>query len=513
MRRTCLGCAGIAIGMLAAALDGSALARDFVLTIGGGYSPLGNQASIERNANFFRELVAERLPEARHDILFSDGNSPGRDVQYRAAPGSIPRSWRLLAQVFQQEKNWGMRYRSHAVPGVRGAATLENLSAWFKDVAQAAAAGDRVLIYATAHGGGSTNKSDPQDTTLYLWNSQKLSAKDFEGYLSTLKPGVNVVLVMTQCHAGGFASAALDGPPMEMATLDGGGLRCGFFSTSFDRPAAGCTPDVDGDNEHEYSSYFWAALRGRSRDGEPLPPVDYDGDGRTSLAEAHTFAVIHAQSIDIPLRTSEAYLKRIASFGASSLVGPFSIHMPYERIRERADAGQLAALDSLSAELQLASVDRGREVLEVAARAIESRDQCDAQLKALAPQYERACKSIRAALVNRWPELANPWSAEVAELVADEGEVIADAIEAHRDFADLRTLQTERKRLADERWTHDRRYAKSQRLLRLLEDVAIAGNLQTGGSSEHWQRYVHLVALENQSLLPTMSNPAAAEIR
>lgn len=513
MRCTRLGCAAIAVGLLAAALVSSAVARDFVLTLGGGYSPLGNQASIERNVNNFRELVTERLPQARHDILFSDGNAPGRDVQYRAAPGSIPRSWRLLAQVFQQEKNWGMRYRSHAVPGVRGAATVENLSAWFKDVAQTATSGDRVLIYAAAHGGVSADKANPQDTTLYLWNSQRLSAKDFEGYLSALKPGVNVVLVMTQCHAGGFAGAALDAPSTNESSPSGGGLRCGFFSTSFDRPAAGCTPDVDGDDEHEYGSYFWAALRGRSREGQPMPLVDYDGDGSTSLAEAHTFAVIHAASIDIPLRTSEAYLKRVAPFGASSLVGPFSIHMPFGRLRETADAGQAAALDSLSAELQLGSVDRGREALDVARRAVESRDRCDAQLKETTPGYERACKAIRASIVGRWPELANPWSADVAATLADEGEAIADAIEAHREYPALQALRTQRTQLTDERWAHDRRYAKSQRLLRLLESAAIAGNLQTGGSTEQWQRYLQLVALENQALLPTMSRSAAAELR
>jgi hypothetical protein len=507
MRRYWLTCAGIAVGVFSS-LTTSALARDFVLTIGGGYSPLGNQVSIERNANYFRELVAERLPDARHDILFSDGKSLGRDVQYRAAEGSIPRSWNLLAQVFQQEKNWGMQYRNHAIPGVRGAATIENVAKWFKDVGQTAMAGDRVVIYATTHGGSSTNMKDPEDTALYLWNSQRLSVKDFEGYLSTLKPGVNVVLVMTQCHAGGFANAALDGP-----TMMGGSVRCGFFSTTFDRPAAGCSPDVDGDNEHEYSSYFWAALLGRGRDGRPLPVVDYDGDGGTSLAEAHTFAVINAESIDIPLRTSEAYLRRIAPSGASSIVGPYSIHMPYERLRDSADAAQLAAIESLSAELRLIGIDRGRESLDAAAQAAANRERADEALKETAGDYQRLCKNVRVSLVTRWPELANPWSAQVAEVVDEEGDAIVQAIEAHGDFAALQRLAARQKRLTDERWEHDRRYAKASRLARTLEDVAIVGNLRTSAPSEQWQRFEQLVAIENQKLLPTMSNRPAPELR
>ncbi|MEX2186722.1 MAG: hypothetical protein WD875_08010 [Pirellulales bacterium] len=509
MRCLWLRRAGVATFLSLASLASSGQARDFVLTIGGGYSPLGNQASIERNAIYFGELIAERLPGARHDILFSDGNSPGRDVQYRAAEGTISRSWSLLAQVFQQEKNWGMRYRSHQVPGVRGAATRENLSTWFRDIAEAATDGDRVLIYAAAHGGVSADKNNPQDTALYLWNSQRLTAKEFAAYLDTIKPSVKVVVVMAQCHAGGFANAALDGITMPDGSVS---PRCGFFATTFDRPAAGCTPDVEGDNEHEYSSYFWAALRGRGRDGQPMPVVDYDGDGGTSLAEAHTFAVIQAQSIDIPLRTSEAFLQRIAPSGASNLVGPFSIHMPYDRLRETADPAQLAALDSLSSQLQLMGADRGGEVLDLAARAVEDRRSSDELLKETAAEYQKLCQNIRTSLVTRWPELANPWNAQLAAVIDDEGKAIVQLIERHRDYAAFVALREKRQQLLDNRWRHDRLFAKSQRLLRVLEDVAVVGNLRLNGPSEPWRRYQELVALENQPLLPA-SMPAAADIR
>jgi hypothetical protein len=254
-------------------------------------------------------------------------------------------------------------------------------------------------------------------------------------------------------------------------------------------------------------------LRGRGRGGEPIPVVDYDGDGQTSLAEAHTFAVIHAQSIDIPLRTSEVYLKRIVPFGASSLVGPFSIHMPFERLRESATPAQVAALEALSSDLRLVGIDRGQETLDVSAKAIENRDRCDSELRKSAPKYFEYCQSIRVALVNRWPELANPWSAQLAEIVDKDGTEITRTIEAHPSFAALRAIQAERKRLTDERWERDRQYAKSQRLLRLLEEVAVVGNLRTNAPDEQWQRYVQLVALENQTLLPTMSSRAATEIR
>ncbi|HCQ39674.1 MAG TPA: hypothetical protein DIV39_11010, partial [Verrucomicrobiales bacterium] len=46
---------------LALAAIGNLSARDHVLTIGGGYSPSGNQVSLERNVIFFEKLRAEKL--------------------------------------------------------------------------------------------------------------------------------------------------------------------------------------------------------------------------------------------------------------------------------------------------------------------------------------------------------------------------------------------------------------------------------------------------------------------
>jgi hypothetical protein len=505
----------ITAALVAAAFSSPCSARDYVLTVGGGYSPLGNQVSIERNVLFFRDLVAQRLPGAQHDILFSDGDSPGRDVQYRPAATAMTPTWELLGQVFQQEKNLGMRYRTHQIPGVRGAATRENLASWFADIARTAVSGDRVFVYATAHGGAAKDKSKPRDTALVLWNSQRLAASEFAKHLDQFRPGVQVVLVFAHCYAGGFADAVLD---RNDAGPDALASRCGFFATSFDRPAAGCAPEIEGDSEHEYSSYFWAALLGRSRDGAKIAPVDYDGDGLTSLFEAHTFAVIHAESIDIPLTTSQAFLRRVAPSGAASLVGPFSIHMPIEKLRQAAEPVRRAAIDALSAQLHLLDVDRGSELLDLSARAAQARADADERLKLSAAPYQQTCQEVRVALVSRWPELANPWNAEVAELVRDEGDAIAKAIESHPAYGRLQSLRTERQRVSDERWEYDRLYAKCQRLLWLLDDVAIAGNLRLNGPQEQWRRYEHLVAMENTTLIASTrriapSEPALPDIR
>ena len=67
---------------LAISVCGDARAADYVLTIGGGYSPSGNQASLENNVLYFQRVLEEsKLDVAGNDIYFSDGTADGRDLQ------------------------------------------------------------------------------------------------------------------------------------------------------------------------------------------------------------------------------------------------------------------------------------------------------------------------------------------------------------------------------------------------------------------------------------------------
>src|SRR5262245_57254886 len=89
----------------------AASAGDHILTIGGGYAPSGNQVSLEKNVIFFRQVLAElKLDHVPHDVLFSDGDSPGRDVQYFDPSESVPRVNQLLARVFGDEKHLEHHY-------------------------------------------------------------------------------------------------------------------------------------------------------------------------------------------------------------------------------------------------------------------------------------------------------------------------------------------------------------------------------------------------------------------
>jgi hypothetical protein len=75
-------------------------------------------------------------------------------------------------------------------------------------------------------------------------------------------------------------------------------------------PSVGCTPEVNEADYRDYSSSFFAGLSGRNRVGQPVASADYNRDGRVSFSEAHAFAKVDEQTIDLPISTSEAWLRK-----------------------------------------------------------------------------------------------------------------------------------------------------------------------------------------------------------
>src|SRR3954447_20239671 len=275
-------------------LPSGAAARDFFLTIGGGHSRDSNQASLEKNVLFYQQLLKEQnVPAAQQSFYFASGVASNKDVQAIDA-GSLPKANRLMAEFFGTQRDLGLHYRASEVPGVRGATTRENIQNWFAGVGSTLKSGDRLILYVTAHGEKSEDAENPYETSIMLWNDEKLTVSEFVALLDSLPEGVSVVAVMVQCYTGGFARMIFDkaDPKNGLAKQN----RCGFFATVHDREAAGCTPDVDESTYVEYSTYFWEALAGHTRTGKAITAPDYDGDGHVSFAEAHAYTVLNADT-------------------------------------------------------------------------------------------------------------------------------------------------------------------------------------------------------------------------
>ena len=232
----------------------NAEARDFVLTIGGGYSPSGNQASLERNVLFFRRVVADSgLKPERSDTFFSDGDSDKKDLQVIDVE-TVPKPNRLMAEFFGSRTDLGLSYRNHQIPAVRSSCNPEAVREWFAEVGKEIVDGDRLLIYVTAHGQRSRDRDRPYNTSIAMWNNSSMLMRDFARQLDQLPDQIEVVMVMVQCYTGGFSHVMYRGGDPKNGLSPQ--RRVGFYATVHDRPAAGCTPEADEASYAEYSTYF-----------------------------------------------------------------------------------------------------------------------------------------------------------------------------------------------------------------------------------------------------------------
>jgi hypothetical protein len=548
-----------------------AAAKDYFLTIGGGNSPTGNQVSLEKNVQFLRSVLAEKRPDQpRHDVYFADGDDAHYDVHYRDPEflKNCPPARRMLAELFGDPDSMDFVYRNHEVADVAGPANLSLLEARFRELAQELRPGDRLVVYATGHGGPAATagrggrrrgavtrgRTNPYNTTLYLWDDQRIAASDFAAWLDRFPRDVTVMLVMVQCHSGGYSHTIF-----EQATANLGiapHARCGFFSQVYDRAAAGCTPDVDEADYQEYSSFFWAALAGHTRTGAAVSGVDYDQSGEISFAEAHAYAVLASDTIDIPVRTSEALLyelSRAAGSSAGSVPGdsgrrgrggrgrgapptrgpidtdgrtetpdgaageqptegaviPAASQVPADLRRvagpiadlaTRARPEQRAILLQLPFRLGLpatASVEDVRQRLSEVERAIT---EANSRLVALSRRRAAALAIAQDDVRRIWPELHSDYAPLAMALANERAEEFVTRVSALDSYRDLSQIRAEVERASQERLDAERSEAKLQRLLRICECVVLAENLPKVAPPEIVARYEQLLALESGTL-------------
>lgn len=523
---------------------GSATAADYFLTIGGGYSPTGNQISLEKNVLLYKTLLKERYPDGvAHDILFADGDDPGRDLQYSIPEDDLPRANLLLARIFQQTRYLGLRYRSHDIPNLRGASNRKNLTDWFDAVGSTLTDGDRLILYVTAHGGRSGDKKAPMNTTLYLWNGEKIQMQELAAELQKIPETVPVISVMVQCYSGGFANIVFENGDADAGVAAGN--HVGFFATVHDRPAAGCTSDINEENYHEYSSYFWSAIRGLTRTDEPIDRPDYNEDGVVSFAEAHAYALLTSPTIDISVKTSDAFLRKYSRLGpakeaedasktektdktpqenaagqaqgdagpatpanegqppesetAPQLLRPES---DFSTLRESVSPIDQAVLTGLSEQLKLTAENRAEAARELGERLNKEKKGLDGKIRQQNGRVRGFASTLSKAVKLRWPELANPWDPRVSEILRDESAAIVEFIERHEKYGEFEAARQELETLKTQRFDLDRKWVKTQRLLRALENAALEANLPDVATPEILTRYRELRAVEAGTLGP-----------
>lgn len=498
-------------------LSRSACATDYFLTIGGGYSKLGNQASLEANVVFFQQLLADKHRKSRrHDIFFADGNDPDADLQVLAdkpvksdAPATD-----LLAALHRRRSGVSVTYRDHKVTQIAGPLDPKLIRDNLEALAKAARSGDRLLIYVTAHGSEGA-KDDHFNTTIDCWNNRKITAREFTTWLEQLPVEMPIVMVMAQCYCGGFAHSIFEG--LDETKGLSSRLRAGFFAQQHDLPAAGCRPDIEHDEE--FSSYFWGALAGHTRNGAPIVGCDIDNNGSVSFAEAYAYAVIAGDTVDIPLRTSEVLLRTYSRLTAEkSGAAPNAA----DAKAESADSvehgiNEPPKLVTMTGKLEAFVTKNDLISSHIVAQlskklGLSLQDDVTAVMKAYDDSRGRpqtrgrnrqgsGRRDLLKEVGGKWPELADERKWFDSPLLKSENQeqLLSDLkqLPSWKAFDERRQQMEAADKSADQR---ELRNVKLRRLIRAMEVVVLEKNLPSVAKPEIVERYRKLKSLEESHL-------------
>lgn len=491
-------------------------AADYFLTIGGGYAREGNQASLEANVRFLQEILIEEYPSPpSHMIYFADGEDDGKDLQVAVKRPSVTAK-QLVSRLHRSRTRSSnpVTYRDHQVAGIAGSTSPQNIRDGVKELALRVGAGDRLFVYVTAHGSSAKGKNK-HNTTINCWGRKAISAEQFTQMLDGLPEDVPVVMVMAQCYCGGFAHVIFDDANADERLSKH--LRTGFFAQQHNLPAAGCRPDIE--NDEEYSSFFWGALVGRSRNGKTKSDIDLDGDHIVSLAEAHAHAVLASNTIDIPLRASESLLRHysrmrraddppkyqrdeIPDVQSSDRMIELLEHVPgtLEEFASTARPDVQALIMGLTDRL---GISLESSLGEVVAAYQAQRNTFHSARRDYRRSWRRrsGTSKLRDEVFEAFPDLADKENWHKSELFSeDQRDGLLEDIKAMDSFAAYEQSLQKRRDLAQASEDSELDYIKHRRLVETLVSVSLANNLSLFASDRIVDRYVDMVSMEETGL-------------
>ena len=302
------------------------------LIVGGGPNPRNNQVAIESNVRYVGRLLSD---SSTYRVLFTDGRRDSPNVQFRAP-------------------NRTLAYRAPDLPRLDGRADLPSVVAELTAAASEARTRPQsdVFLYFTGHG-------SPDRRTAYannwfdLWGGGRFTVADLARSLEAFPAATLITVVMVQCFSGAFGNVLFEKGDPKGALIEQ--RIAGFFAAVPERVAAGCTPAINEAEYRDFTSYFFAALTGQDRMGRPVTGADYNQDRRVGLNEAFAWTLLHDDSIDTPVCTSDMFLRRFVTIADEEISS-----QSFKTLRSWASPAQQAALDGLSTMLRLSGDDRLR---------------------------------------------------------------------------------------------------------------------------------------------------------
>jgi len=361
--------------------------------------------------------------------------------------------------------------------------------------------------------------------------------------LDKLPKDMPVTLVMVQCYSGGYANVIFkDGDPKKGMSDH---ARAGFFATVQDRVAAGCTPDIQEKNYKEYSTSFWEALCGESRIGDPVEKPDFDGDNRTSYAEAHAHVILTSDTIDVPIKTSGAFLRKFSKSAQPKPEKPekksdgnatvtkaceeeikseegekpeeepeakkehekeskedwLTVESNFDKILKIASPIDRAVLEGLSKQLGLKGGNRAKSARDLTKKLEDGRKAFAEKKKKSDEERKRIKTKLSGQIRKRWPEVSNPYHPTVRRLLrSKDSKELLELVKRDGEWGKYKKAKGESAGLEKKRFELERKKVKCMRFQRVLENVVLEANLPLVADEKTLKRYEELCELEAGTL-------------
>ena len=371
------------------------------IIVGGGPSAKYDQAAIESNVRYVQSLLPAGSLFA---TLFTDGDKKAATVLFSDTT-PIPVELQLLDLIMDnEEEESAFHYRTpHLLSGPDGPAALSAINSTVNrldDVYLQEKSPVPLLLYFTGH--GSPDRPDYKNNQFDLWQEgPNLTVNQLRKVFQTIPNNVPITLVMVQCFSGAFADLLFDGSGANKTVISRD--FAGFFASLPDHVAAGCTSAVDESNYHDFTSYFFAALSRHDRIGRQVSGADYNHDGKVDMEEAFCYTLIHDDSIDTPVCTSDLFLRKYVTVPDAQI-----IRNPWKDVISWVDPAQKAALIDLSSQLNLTGDDRASKVYDKLTTEPSRKNITDIwNLKSRLKGMIGNCKEL---LIRRFPELVSKGS-------------------------------------------------------------------------------------------------------
>jgi hypothetical protein len=297
-----------------------------VLAINGGGDRQDNFASHLAHLRQLTEvLTAAGVVRERITVLSGDGNDPAPDLATRDVEPE--NAWLLQGTLAEPLLSDFTSYENSTLPGiVLRPATVASLSRTLRELRTRLHPGDTLLFYVTDH--GTESRRDPLDNRITLWGAREsISVRKLGALLARLPPSVRVVSLMSQCFSGGFAYLH---ETRERSRIPSG-ATCGYFSSTPDRPAYGCYPEVRSQKAIGHSFEFLSALARHGR-----------------FADAHGETMVSDQTPDIPLRSSDVYLAELLARAAHGHDAAFADPLLRQALASGAYANESLLVDRIA---------------------------------------------------------------------------------------------------------------------------------------------------------------------